>query len=641
MIGKTIGQYEVQEELGSGGMAIVYLANDTRLNRKVVLKLLSPQHSNNPHFVSRFEREIKLLATLEHTAIVPMYGHGVYQNHPLPDRPFIVMRYMAGGSLSKRIAQGTMSPQKIQETIQRVATALHYAHQNGVIHRDLKPSNILFDDQDHAYLSDFGIAKLVEDHTSQYNAMTLTTNIMGTPAYMSPEQVRADQQLDRRSDIYSLGCVLFEMLTGKTPYQAPTTMSLSIKHISEPIPRLDLIIPKLSPAWQEIINKAMAKDRTERYQTALEFAEALKTISSLTPPADLPPEKRWRWIGRWGWIGIIVLFLLGMLALGAKFLPGILPVKFNAPTETPMPTPTFRILSTNTPLLTITSTPTATPTPSIQTSVKDGMVQLYVPAGNFIRGASSTDRLAEDDERPQQEIYLDPFWIDLYEVSNQQFALFVADTRYETLAEQEGGSDIFISISSKWSFVEGANWQHPQGPDSNLNGLDRHPVVQIAWADAASYCAWSGRRLPSEAEWEKAARGTTGQIYPWGNGFNGRLLNFCDVQCELPWASPNIDDGYQFTSPVGSYVSGASLYGALDMAGNVWEWVNDWYSASYYEQSPSRNPLGPDFGNYRILRGGSRVIDINNVRASYRYEVEPTLRLINTGFRCAQDGEGE
>jgi formylglycine-generating enzyme required for sulfatase activity len=188
--------------------------------------------------------------------------------------------------------------------------------------------------------------------------------------------------------------------------------------------------------------------------------------------------------------------------------------------------------------------------------------------------------------------------------------------------------------SPNWDDVPGADWQHPRGPGSPAE--DTHPVVHVSWNDAEAYCAWAGRRLATEAEWEKGARGPDGRLYPWGDDAPaGNLLNFADVNLNIDWADTSIDDGYAFTAPVGSYPAGASPYGALDMAGNVWEWVADWYSDTYYATSPADNPTGPASGDYRALRGGSWLINDWVVRAANRYRVSPIYRVDYLGFRCA------
>jgi formylglycine-generating enzyme required for sulfatase activity len=294
-----------------------------------------------------------------------------------------------------------------------------------------------------------------------------------------------------------------------------------------------------------------------------------------------------------------------------------------------------------------TSPPTTVPeTVSTRTCAKDGMVQVYVPAGEFLMGSTSSDidQVLEicahcqrdwfQNEMPQRQVYLDAFWIDRTEVTNAMFAEFVAATGYETAAEQAGSGIVFNLFSKDWKLTKGADWQHPRGPTTDIQGLDDHPVVQVNWNDATAYCEWAGRRLPTEAEWEKAARGTDGRVYPWGNQPPaGNLLNFADRNLDAPVSNHGEDDGYPFTAPVGSYPDGASPYGALDMAGNVWERVSDWYGD--YASAPSRNPAGPSSGDYVILRGGSWSRAAWHVRTAFRLRYPRENRSSGQGFRCA------
>ena len=267
---------------------------------------------------------------------------------------------------------------------------------------------------------------------------------------------------------------------------------------------------------------------------------------------------------------------------------------------------------------------------STQVSPKDSMVQMYVPAGEFEMGSN-----AYDDEKPIHAVTLDAFWIDQTEVTNAMFAEFVLATGYETDAELDG--DSYVYQDGEWNNLSGADWQHPQGPANSLSGLEDHPVVHVSWNDAQSYCEWTGRRLPTEAEWEKAARGADGRKYPWGDqDVAGNLLNFADRNLDVGWADTNVDDGYEFTAPVGSYPAGASPYDVFDMAGNVWEWVADWYDENYYGDSPSSNPEGPVSGNYRILRGGSWGNNDRDVRSANRRWNSPDGSRRYLGFRCAR-----
>ncbi len=266
---EKIGRYEIKSELGRGGMATVYKAYDPRFEREVALKVLPREMLHDPQFRVRFEREAKTIAALEHASIVPVYDVGEDDG-----QPYFVMRYMTGGSLADIIAKGPMSIADAARIIDRLASGLDDAHQKGIIHRDLKPGNILFDRTGEPYISDFGIAKI-----TQSQGTTVTGGaVIGTPAYMSPEQAQGEQ-IDGRSDVYALGVILYEMLTGVQPYQADTPMAIVVKHITEPVPHALDANPRLPQEIEPIIEKAMAKSPDERFSTAGELAIALNGIA--------------------------------------------------------------------------------------------------------------------------------------------------------------------------------------------------------------------------------------------------------------------------------------------------------------------------------------------------------------------------
>ena len=264
----NIGRYEVVQELGQGGMAIVYLARDPYIKRQVAVKVLPRQFTFDPQFRTRFQREAEVIATLEHASIVPVYDFGEDES-----QPFIVMRYMSGGTLGDRLAQGPLPLAEITTLFERIGSAVDHAHHSGIIHRDIKPGNILFDAQGASCLSDFGIAKIVES-----TAAFTGTGIIGTPAYMSPEQAQGEKSLDGRSDVYSLGVVLFQALSGQLPFKADTPMGVAIAHITEPVPSLLSVRPDLPAGFESVIHKALEKDPANRYQTAGELALAIKQV---------------------------------------------------------------------------------------------------------------------------------------------------------------------------------------------------------------------------------------------------------------------------------------------------------------------------------------------------------------------------
>jgi len=257
----------------------------------------------------------------------------------------------------------------------------------------------------------------------------------------------------------------------------------------------------------------------------------------------------------------------------------------------------------------------------------DGMAMVCVPGGTFQMGS---ERM-ESDEFPQHSVTLDGFWIDQTEVSVAQFRKFVAGTSYETNAEQHGWSDVWDGTALE--SVVGADWQHPLGPDSAAQ--DDHPVVHVSWNDASAYCEWAGARLPTEAEWEYAARGEQGFVYPWGDEFDETRLNYCDANCPYDYKDPDYDDGYEGAAPVGSYPGGASWCNALDMAGNVTEWVADWYAL--YPSVAQANPTGPESSDWskKVLRGGDWGYFQIHVRAASRLSLQARSALELAGFRCA------
>jgi formylglycine-generating enzyme required for sulfatase activity/tRNA A-37 threonylcarbamoyl transferase component Bud32 len=608
----SIGRYEIKHSLTGGGMADVYVGHDPNFDRDVVVKVIKTEYSHNEEFRIRFSREAKVIARLEHEAIVPVYDFGEHNG-----QPFIVMRCMTGGTLADRLEAGPLEVADAAGIIARIASALDYAHSHGVIHRDLKPANILFDDRGVAYLSDFGIAKSAEAVTNLTG-----TAIIGTPAYMSPEQARAMQDLDKRSDVYSLGVLIFQLLTGELPYQAHDPVGLLMAHASDPVPDIRKLRSDLPRDSDEFIRRAMAKKPDDRYQTTGDLARDFNKLATRpaaaprwkpparpdtpppvpkpkTPPAEPGPTLRSDDVSRaeiprprrpaWGWAlptAFVVFAGLAVLAAGLVILPGLLARGTTGPSGP-------AVISTPAPSAALAAGPT-------ETSPVDGMVLVYVPEGDFLMGSAGSAAKGYPDEQPQHTVYLSAFWIDRVEVTNGMYAR----------CAKAGACGWPQSNRSATRSVYYGNSQY-----------DNYPVVYVSWSDAANYCRWAGRRLPTEAEWEKAARGTDGRLYPWGSEPpDNRRLNF----------------NSQDTADVSAFPSGASPYGVLDMAGNVWEWVSDWYDPTYYAHAPARNPMGPDTVQGRVLRGGAWVSSAMDVRAAVRLWSAPENARNNFGFRCAR-----
>jgi formylglycine-generating enzyme required for sulfatase activity len=328
------------------------------------------------------------------------------------------------------------------------------------------------------------------------------------------------------------------------------------------------------------------------------------------------------------------------------------PIASPVAAATSLPTQTSAAPSASAPASPPAPTTTPQPSPASPLVGNDGAEMALIPAGTFLMGSTGQDvmtllrqypglsRALLADEVPRHQVFVEAFSIDRYEVTNARFQQFVQATGYRTQAESEGGGKIRAAGNGKekWEAVPDASWRSPKGQGSTIVGFETHPVVQVTWKDAQAYCAWAGKRLPTEAEWEKAARGTDGRAYPWGNAPDPTRVNSCDRRCAFPEQDNQVDDGYAETAPVGSYEAGKSPYGAYDMAGNVWEWVADWYAAKYYQHSPARNPPGPITGSQVVLRGGSWLYPAPTFRVPTRAGVPPDRRNNNIGFRCARSG---
>lgn len=358
-VNMRIDRYLLQERIGTGGMARVYKAIDTNLDRPVAIKILHEHLSDDPNFKERFEREAKLIASLNHPNIVQIYDFNWFERDGYPVY-YMVMPFIPGQTLGmildEHAQNGTRMPHdNVLRLALEMAEALGYAHSAGMIHRDVKPANIIMNERGQAVLTDFGIARLIE--SSRLTQDGIST---GTPAYMSPEQATGLPG-DARSDLYALGVILFELLVGQPPYDDDNGMSLMLKHLNAPVPLITDTLPQASPALDDLIAKALAKKPADRFQTAAEFSDALKSafLGSLvtalpilvttrttatqttrkaadetTPSAPTPPtptHDRTRWVRRIMLVtAVIVIAILVLLAVRPTLAPPATPV---APTN--------------------------------------------------------------------------------------------------------------------------------------------------------------------------------------------------------------------------------------------------------------------------------------------------------------------
>ena len=631
-------------------MAAVYKAYQPAMERIVAIKVLPRHMASSDEFVERFRREAKMLAKLQHPNILPVFDYGEAEGYP-----YIIMPFVQGGTLSQSLHNTQVPLPDVNRIMTQLGKALGYAHAHGMIHRDVKPSNVLLDDSGNCLLTDFGLARMTES-TSK---ITSSGAVMGTPSYMSPEQ-GTGATLDQRSDLYSLGVILFEMLTGRVPYSAETPIAVVLKHIQDPLPSVRKFNPEIHEEVELVLLKALAKHPDERYQSADEFVGALQaaiaqatgmpvpTYTAISPAAssattlkpgsgtlaDKPKKKKTNTLA----IGIAVVLCLGVLGIGAVFTMAQVAKRTK---ETPLPT-TIASVAESTPVTESTQpqvealSPSPEPgPPEIPALITDakGVTMALIPAGDFTMGNSIDQVLAECrnlfpasadtnckaeyylDETPAHPVQVSAFYMDKHEVTNELYKACV-------------NAGICKPPAQSASATHTAYYGNPE--------FDHYPVIWVDWNMAKAYCEWRGARLPTEAEWEKAARGDTGQNYPWGSRFEGAKANACDINCQTDYADKSFNDGFAEIAPADAFENGASPFGVTNLAGNVSEWVADWYMEPYYVQpgSGGPNPLGPQTGEQRVIRGGSWFRYPINLRTVTRSSREPTYTANDVGFRC-------
>jgi formylglycine-generating enzyme required for sulfatase activity len=618
LTGRQFGPYRVVASLGEGGMAAVYQAFQPSVDRYVALKVLSPEYTNDAQFLARFRREAKTVAQLQHPHILQVFEFGEVDGYT-----FLAMPYIQGGTLAALLKGNAVSLSVTARVIRQICAALDYAHAKGIVHRDMKPANILIDEGGNCLVADFGLAGIAAEESAA--KLTLAGTLMGTPDYMSPEQA-AGKPAGPESDIYSIGIILYEMLTGRVPFKGKTPREVANKHLTDVVPSPRSFNPAISADVQAVILKALARNRKDRFSSgkalATGLAAAMPSVpqidtgfltrdqagagvpsqvthvlpdapptAQLSPPgASLAPmlaptvvvpetsaahvqtpdpvtSKRTPWVG----IGVAVVLLLATSA-AMLFKPG--PADPAAVVATP-------------------SEPASAAATAATTT--RAVAWATIPAGSFEMGCTRGDSECDDNESPRHNVRVGrPFELMTTELT-------VAMTR---------AAGRTVPGQPEWS-------------------RDDHPVVNINWDEAAALCRAMGGRLPTEAEWEYAARGgAVNARFPWGD--------------DDPVATSSARNGARF-NPSASTIAvashGANGYGLYDMAGNVWEWVADWYGD--YTTVTQSDPRGPQSGSSRVLRGGSWFNLPRSLRVSDRDFHTPTYSGgsdgVSYGVRCARD----
>lgn len=653
-------KYEVIGELGRGGMGVVYKVRHRELGAIFALKQLRSsliEEMGDTGLLERFRDEAKVMAQFNHPNIGKVFDIGRDG-----DRHYFVMAYVQGQSLREVLQrQGQLPiPQVLAISVQ-VAKALAYAHacQPPVIHRDIKPENILIEEDSHrAVVMDFGISKLLDPQRNNY---TRTGLVIGTVMYGAPEQLGSDPNLDGRVDIFSLGLVMYEMITGQRFFAGltqPEIIGRQLDHRSDHAPEFKHSVPMV---LQGIVTKAMAKDRNRRYSTALELVDALanlddsgertavvsvdktealadRTVSVAAAKAAIPagdaatvivksrkPGHRSRMIAGLLLLGgaAAVLAVAGRIWVGSGHWPSVSNPEIKPQSGAAVQPPDYR------------------PGQVLRDTLSDGTAGpelVVIRPGEFPMGSPESEKDRDADEKPHGVRIDKPFALGKYEVAVGEFRRFAEATQYLSEAEREGGC--YRWDGKTWEKQAGKNWRNP-----GFSQDDGHPVVCASWNDAVAYADWLTQetghpyRLPTEAEWEYAARAGTKTIRYWGDNpdIGCRYANAGDLTAKQTfpdWDVMNCEDGYLYTAPVGRFQPNAwNLY---DMLGNVWEWTCSGYDAGYSGGERvclDRNgATGP-----RVLRGGSWDDLPRGLRAAYRLRGGPGLRNFFLGFRLARD----
>jgi eukaryotic-like serine/threonine-protein kinase len=601
MIGHVIEEkYRLDARLGAGGMGTVYRATRLMIGDAVAVKVLHPAQVADAQAAERFRREAQAAARLKHPNAVTIYDFGVSREGLV----YLVMELVEGRSLREVIRDGgPLTLPAAAEILNQACAALDEAHRQHIVHRDLKPDNIIVhtaDERLRVKVLDFGIAKLRDLAATN---LTQTGTVMGTPHYMSPEQCLGEE-LDGRSDVYSLGVVLYEMLTGIVPFNSPTSTAVVVQHVSQPPPAPSAINLSIPQTVERVVLRALAKRREERPQTAAELAQGLTAAvthaTSVTRPDALvsptPPSGTTRTAGH-----DPALAATQVVTTPAS---GRQPLSFAPMTEAAerrlnplwLTVAAVLVLAAVGAALWLlvgrgkTSAPDGAKETAAAVTPPPGMA--YVPGGEFTMGSGSGDEF----ERPAHRVTVRPFFIDLREVSCEEYEKFLRAT----------------------GRAAPAAWRDGELPP----GAARRPVTGVTWDDAQAYAAWAGKRLPTEAEWEFAARGTDGRLYPWGN----------------EWESGHANAGTTAVghlADVGAHAAGASPYGVLDLAGNAWEWTASDLTAYPGGELPAERPPG----ELKVIRGGCWRSSQNQATATFRrgWPMRGADDYGDTGFRCARD----
>ncbi|MEM7112996.1 MAG: bifunctional serine/threonine-protein kinase/formylglycine-generating enzyme family protein [Chloroflexota bacterium] len=613
-------RYRIVSLLAEGGYGAVYRAWDMVAKQDVVVK---SYHDASVETQKLIRAEARQLSQLNHPQLPKFLDHFAVEGFG----QYLVSEYVDGIDLQSLLDQyGPLPSDLIIGWLQAATEPVNYLHQQKRLHLDLKPANIRVTPAGDVFLVDTGLPGL-----------GIRPFLPPHAGYGAPEQ-QAQTAVSPASDIYSLGAILYTLLTNQAPPNALERES----GLSDLKPARE-VNPNIEPYLSLVAQRAMSLRDDSRYESVTTFAQTLNrptghaqpTMHSMqknhasraaghaithhappVPPPRLPVSRRRQMERRtiFG-LSLVLIMVLGVLAafgyVNIERPSDVTEAEATATIESAVVAALTAIAPTSTPIPAPTTPPTPTPAPLI---TQTDSQMLYVPGGIFRLGNDEGER----DEQPSLWVRLDPYYIDETEVTNGAYAQCVEAGACEP-------------PDSPGAAYHEAYYGDPR--------FDDYPVIFVNWYDASDFCLWRDARLPSEAEWEKAASLDPDQAikfrYPWGDAFDGEKLNYCDANCPSEKANGNVNDGHRDTAPVRSYENGRSTLGVYDMAGNVMEWVSDWYSSRYYETAPDTNPLGPPEGDFKAIRGGSWLSTEEELTTTTRSSFDPTVSRTNLGFRCA------
>ena len=616
------GRYVLLSELGRGGMGVVSRAFDTTLNRVVALKRLLPEAAASNAW-DRFFREARSLARLDHPSCVRVYDFGVGQ---ASEMPYMALQLVLGRTLRERIEDALPPPwEEVTRWGRQLAEGLAACHSVGLVHRDIKPANILLERTrpSRALLADFGIAFTV----GESERLTRAGGFLGTYLYCAPETLdQRGAEPNPRSDLYSLGLSLYVALSGVHPYDAGSLPAL-LDGMGRPIRPLQELAPDAPPWLATAIHRCLERDPKDRFADATELAYALSGGQSgahalpraRSQPVEPAPRKS-RWPLALAGLALLAVGHLSGRVVGREALAPSLAIASRPPGATPT------ALARTTPVREVAPSPSRAPGAGEASllhlggreyrNLKDDSVLIKIPGGTFrMGGPKRQPGTSGDDEAPAHWRSLKTYYLGKLEVNWRQWRAFCRAT----------GRPLPPQVSS----IEGQ-----ATPVS-----DEHPATSLNLEDARAYARWAGLRLPTEAEWEYAARGNRGRLYPWGNVWlakGSRLANV--IQTLEPGESESLRrtktspiDAFPGTSPGGSFPRGASPFGCLDMCGNVYEWVE-----GTLQPYPGGRLVDESRRGDALVRGGSYRGSAWSGRTATRGRASPAARHSDFGLRVAK-----